>query len=43
VPQSSQSTPWKPIAIVLAIALAVVLICAALVVAGVMDLGFSLF
>jgi hypothetical protein len=42
VPQSSQSTPWKPIAIVLALVLAVVLICTALIVAGVMDLGFSL-
>jgi hypothetical protein len=42
VPQSSQSTPWKPIAIVLALILAVVLICTALIVAGVMDLGFSL-
>ena len=38
----SQNTPWKPIAIVLAIVLVVILICAALVVAGVMDLGFSL-
>jgi hypothetical protein len=42
VPQSSQSTPWKPIAIVLTFVLVVVLICAALIVAGVMDLGFSL-
>jgi hypothetical protein len=42
VQQSSQSTPWKPIAIVLALVLVVVLIGAALVVAGVMDLGFSL-
>jgi hypothetical protein len=42
VQQSSQNTPWKPIAIVLALVLAVVLICAALIVAGVMDLGFSL-
>jgi hypothetical protein len=42
VRQSSQSTPWKPIAIVLALVLAVVLICTALIVAGVMDLGFSL-
>jgi hypothetical protein len=42
VPQSSQSTPWKPIAIVLALVLIVVLICTALIVAGVMDLGFSL-
>jgi hypothetical protein len=38
-----QNTPWKPIAIVLAIVLVVVLVCAGLVVAGVMDLGFSLF
>jgi hypothetical protein len=38
-----QNTPWKPIAIVLAIVLVVVLICAGLVVTGVMDLGFSLF
>jgi hypothetical protein len=43
VPQSSQSTPWKPIAIVLAIMLVVVVICMALVVTGVMNLGFSLF
>jgi hypothetical protein len=42
VPQSSQSTPWKPIAIVLALVLVVVLICTALIVAGVMDLGLSL-
>ena len=41
--RSPQNTPWKPIAIFLAILLVVVLICAALVVAGVMDLGFSLF
>jgi hypothetical protein len=43
VQRSPQNTPWKPIAIVLAILLVVVLICAALVVAGVMDLGFSFF
>jgi hypothetical protein len=42
VSQSSQSTPWKPIAIVLAAILVVVLILAAFVVAGVMDLGWSL-
>jgi hypothetical protein len=42
VQQSSQSTPWKPIAIVLALVLIVVLICTTLIVAGVMDLGFSL-
>jgi len=42
VPQSAQGTPWKPIAIVLAIVLLVVLIFTALVVAGVMDLGWSL-
>jgi hypothetical protein len=35
-------TIWKPVAIVLAILLAVVLILASLVVAGIMDLGFSL-
>ena len=38
-----QASPWKPIAIVLAILLAVVLVCMALIVGGVMDLGFSLF
>jgi hypothetical protein len=43
VPQEPRgTTPWKPIAIVLAIALLVVLVLAALVVAGVMDLGWSL-
>jgi hypothetical protein len=43
VPQEPRGTaPWKPIAIVLAITLLVVLILAALVVAGVMDLGWSL-
>lgn len=42
MPQSPQTTPWKPIAIGLAIVLVVVLILAALVVAGVMDLGWSL-
>jgi hypothetical protein len=36
------ATPWKPIAIVLAITLLMVLVLAALVVAGVMDLGWSL-
>jgi hypothetical protein len=41
--QTSSSAPWKPIAIVLAILLVVVLICMALIVAGVMNLGFSLF
>jgi hypothetical protein len=41
--QSSRNTPWKPIALVLALVLVAVLIGAALVVAGVMDLGFSLF
>ncbi len=35
--------PWKPIAIVLAILLVVVLTCMALIVTGVMNLGFSLF
>ncbi|MGB3022490.1 MAG: hypothetical protein WBE08_08545 [Methyloceanibacter sp.] len=34
--------PWKPIAIVLALMLAAVLIYTALVVAGVMELGMSL-
>jgi hypothetical protein len=34
--------PWKPIAIVLAILLVVALICMALIVGGVMHLGFSL-
>ncbi len=34
--------PWKPVAIVLALLLAVVLIAAALVAADVMKLGFSL-
>jgi hypothetical protein len=37
-----RTTPWKPIAIVLAITLFVVLVLAALVVAGVMNLGWSL-
>jgi hypothetical protein len=37
-----QTTPWKSIAIVLAFILAVVLICTALVITGVMKLGFSL-
>jgi hypothetical protein len=40
--QSPQGTPWKPIAIALAAILVVVLILAVLVVAGVMDLGWSL-
>jgi hypothetical protein len=35
--------PWKPIAITLAVLLAVVLIAAALVATDVMKLGFSLF
>ena len=35
-------TPWKAIAIVLALILGAVLICAALVLAGVMKLGLSL-
>jgi len=34
---------WKPIAIALAILLVVVLVISGLVVAGIMDLGFSLF
>jgi hypothetical protein len=41
VTQNSR-TPWKPIAIVLALILAAVLICAALVLSGVMKLGLSL-
>jgi hypothetical protein len=43
VQRSPQNTPWKPIAIVLAILLVGVVICMALVVTGVMNLGFSLF
>jgi hypothetical protein len=35
-------TPWKGIAIVLAIVLGVVLICLTLIVTGVMKLGLSL-
>ena len=35
-------TPWKPIALGLAIALVIVLIGAALIVSGVMKLGLSL-
>jgi hypothetical protein len=42
VSRSSQDAPWKLIAIVLAIVLLVVLVLAALVVTGVMDLGWSL-
>jgi hypothetical protein len=34
---------WKRIAVVLAVMLALLLICAGLVVADVVDLGFSLF
>jgi hypothetical protein len=34
--------PWKTAAMILAAVLAVVLVCFALVVAGVMDLGLSL-
>jgi len=37
-----RGNPWKPIAIVLALLLAAVLICAGLVAADVMKLGFSL-
>ena len=40
--RGSEDTAWKPIAIILAIILAVVLVLAGLVVAGVMDLGWSL-
>lgn len=36
------SNPWKPIAIVLALLLIVVLIAAALVATDIMKLGFSL-
>jgi hypothetical protein len=42
VSRSSQDTPWKPIAIALAVVLILVLIFTAFVVAGVMDLGWSL-
>jgi len=35
-------TPWKGIAIVLAILLGIAVICTALIVAGVMKLGLSL-
>jgi hypothetical protein len=37
-----RETPWKGIAILLAIILGVVLVAAALVASGIMDLGFSL-
>jgi hypothetical protein len=37
-----RETPWKGIAILLAILLGTVLVAAALVVSGIMDLGFSL-
>jgi hypothetical protein len=36
------ANPWKTIAVLLAVALAVVLICAALIVSGVMNLGLSI-
>ncbi len=39
---SERETPWKGIAIILAVVLGAVLIAAALVVSGIMDLGFSL-
>jgi len=42
VPRNSPGTPWKPVAIVLAIVLLVVLVLVALVAAGVMNLGWSL-
>lgn len=42
MPQAPQAAPWKLIAIALAVILLVVLIFAALVVAGVMELGWSL-
>jgi hypothetical protein len=41
VDQQSQ-TPWKTVAIVLAVMLGIVLVCAALIVTGVMQLGLSL-
>jgi hypothetical protein len=37
-----RETPWKGLAIMLAILLGVVLVVLALVVSGIMDLGFSL-
>jgi hypothetical protein len=37
-----RETPWKGIAIALAVLLCVVLIAFALVISGIMDLGFSL-
>jgi hypothetical protein len=37
-----RETPWKGIAIALAILFGVVLVAFALVVSGIMDLGFSL-
>jgi hypothetical protein len=37
-----RETPWKGIAIVLAILLGAILVAFALVVSGIMDLGFSL-
>jgi hypothetical protein len=40
-PQMSR-TPWKPIAIILAVMLVTVLIYTALVVTGIMDLALSL-
>jgi hypothetical protein len=36
------ANPWKPVAVVLALVLGLVLICAALVLSGIMKLGFSL-
>jgi len=41
-PELHQDRPWKRIAIVLAMVLAVLLICLALIITGVMKLGFSL-
>jgi hypothetical protein len=38
----SRETPWKGIAIVLAILLGAILVAFVLVVSGIMDLGFSL-
>jgi len=41
-PELHQDRRWKRIAIVLAMVLAVLLICLALIITGVMKLGFSL-
>lgn len=39
---TKRETPWKGIAILLAILLGAMLVAAALIVSGIMDLGFSL-